>query len=443
MKVSEIKPPFKSLKSRPIILKGVRQNNLKNVSVEFPAKKLSVVTGLSGSGKSSLVFDTLYAEGQRRYVESLSTYTRQFLAKMPKPELDSIQNIPPAIALEQRNHVLNSRSTVGTQTEVVDYMRLLYAKAGRTYCVDCQNEVKKLDSQTILNWGMEWLPGRKALIVAPIIANEPSVEKKGKKKPKAAKKKPTAPGTVFQILKEQGFARVLWKKSAKNFEVYELDDPASFPKIKPDSIQNEELFVVVDRLRINTKESSEKEIVETRSRILDSIDQSTAIGRGKVAFFDLDSEEFKLFDSRFSCIKCGREHRLPEPHLFSFNSPMGACPKCSGFGHTLELDEALVVPDPSQTLKNGALDPFSKPSFSDWQKALFRFAERQGISIGKRYRELTPSEKKLLWYGSETDDTFPGVVAVFEELKRYKYKLHIRVFIRRYQTQSVCPDCHG
>src|ERR1700758_3515922 len=156
------------MSKKPIRVVGVRQNNLKNITVEFPARQLSVVTGLSGSGKSSLVFDTLYAEGQRRYVESLSTYTRQFLEKMPKPDLDSIENIPPAIALEQKNHVVNSRSTVGTQTEIVDYLRVLFAKIGHTFCVDCGTEVKKLDAMTILDWAANWLPGRKALIVAPV-----------------------------------------------------------------------------------------------------------------------------------------------------------------------------------------------------------------------------------------------------------------------------------
>src|SRR3954468_14249634 len=168
--------------SRPVRLVRVRQNNLKNVTVEFPSRKLSVVTGLSGSGKSSLVFDTLYAEGQRRYVESLSTYTRQFLEKMPKPDLDSIENIPPAIALEQKNHVVNSRSTVATQTEIVDYLRVLFGKVGRTFCIDCGSEVKKIDAQTILDWGIGWLPGRKALIVAPVSQDsEPAAPAKGKK----------------------------------------------------------------------------------------------------------------------------------------------------------------------------------------------------------------------------------------------------------------------
>jgi excinuclease ABC subunit A len=443
--------------SRTIRLTRVRQNNLKAISVEFPSRKISVVTGLSGSGKSSLVFDTLYAEGQRRYVESLSTYTRQFLEKMPKPDLDSIENIPPAIALEQKNHVVNSRSTVGTQTEVVDYLRVLFAKIGRTFCINCGGDVRRLDSQTILDWSTEWLPGKKGLIVAPAFAQALSTmdpkdvaKAKANKKKKAAakgtKKKPgktsvgsadsatpDSPLSLFKVLKEQGFQRVLLRSEAtQKFEVLDLEEITSIPTGKSD------IFIVVDRLRITDSPD-----VDTRGRLLDSIDQALAIGRGRIGFFDMDSEEFKTFDNHFACIQCGREHRIPEPHLFSFNSPIGACAECSGFGFTLNLDEALVVPDPTRTIKNGALDPFAKPSLSEWQKDLFRFAERHGISVGKRYRDLTGTEKKLLWNGDPDDSTFPGVIACFEELKRWKYKLYIRVFIRRYQTQSLCPVCHG
>jgi excinuclease ABC subunit A len=454
-------------KKPPIRLQGVRQNNLKNVTAEFPARRLSVVTGLSGSGKSSLVFDTLYAEGQRRYVESLSTYTRQFLEKMPKPELDAVANIPPAIALEQKNHVINSRSTVGTQTEVVDYLRLLFAKIGRTECLNCGGEVRKLDSQTVLGWAVDWLPGRKALIVAPIAApgeSDPArAGKKGRGKARKSAPKPAAKGaaragkaaaigkaakgasldSLFAVLREQGLRRVLWRPGdgqAATPVVLDLDETGSpdFPKVKPDALAKGELYTVVDRLRVTDADDA-----TLRSRLLDSIDQATAIGHGRLGFHDLDSREWREFDSRYACVDCGREHREPEPNLFSFNSPIGACPRCSGFGHTLELDESLVVPDPSKTLKNGAIDPFSKPSFADWQDDLFRFAERHGISIGKRYRELTPAQRGLLWNGSPGDQTFPGILACFDQLKKWKYKLHVRVFIRRYQNQSLCPDCRG
>lgn len=419
--------------ARSIRLNGVRQNNLKNISVELPSRQITVITGLSGSGKSSLAFDTLYAEGQRRYVESLSTYTRQFLEKMPKPDLDSIENIPPAIALEQKNHVLNSRSTVGTQTEIVDYLRLLYSKIGKTSCLNCGGEVTQLNSQSILDWAANWLPNRKALIVAPAETSSEQAVPKGKaKKTKKAVPAALSRDTLLQVLREQGFQRVLLKSPKNQFEVLDLEE-------NPKDLQGE-LFVVVDRLRVT--EVPDK---DTRGRLLDSIDQAIAIGRGKIGFFDLESSEWKTFDHRFSCIQCGLEHRVPEPHLFSFNSPIGACPQCSGFGHTLDLDEALVVPDPNLTLKEGAIDPFTKPSLSEWQKDLFRFLSHHNIPIHKKYSELTISQKNLIWKGdpSESKKSFPGILPCFEELKRWKYKLHIRVFIRRYQSQTLCSLCKG
>lgn len=424
--------------SNPIRLTRVRQNNLKNISVEIPAKQLTVVTGLSGSGKSSLVFDTLYAEGQRRYIESLSTYTRQFLEKMPKPDLDGIENIPPAIALEQKNHVVNSRSTVGTQTEIFDYLRVLYARVGHTFCPDCQQEIKKLDAQSILDWSLKWLPGKKALIAAPLAAPpQPKIKKKSHQPVKLV--------SLFQILREQGYQRVLFvphrkhKNKSPAVQLIELEDLEAFARESELPAFEAGLFyVVVDRLRLTADPDR-----DTQSRILDSIEQALSVGHGQVVFYDLDQKEWKAFDSRFACTQCGKEYRTPEPHLFSFNSPLGACSHCSGFGYTLDLDESLVVPDPTKTLKNGAIDPFSKPSAADWQKALFRFAERHGISIGKRYQELTASERKLLWEGDPKDSTFPGIIACFEELKRWKYKIHVRVFIRRYQSQSLCLQCQG
>ncbi len=444
---------------RPIRLVGVRQNNLKSVNVEFPARQISVVTGLSGSGKSSLVFDTLYAEGQRRYVESLSTYTRQFLEKMPKPEVDRVENIPPAIALEQKNHIVNSRSTVGTQTEIVDYLRVLFAKVGRTYCVDCGSEVKRLDSGVILDWAKEWLPGRKALILAPFVHPEaPGLDGKkpkrsAKKAPKKSAKKGKAvaevgkfkPATLLQILREQGFSRIYAGGSGKAGELHAIEDLTA-PGFDLAALFAKDLYIVVDRLKVSKTDLADdaEDGGSSRARVLDAIDQSLAIGRNRVAFVDLDdAKAWKLFDVRFACVNCGREHRVPEPNLFSFNSPIGACPACSGFGHNLELDETLMVPDPTKTIKGGAIDPFTKPSFSEWQKDLFRFAERQGIAITKRYSELTPSQRKLLWDGTPDDRSFLGIRGCFADLARYKYKLHVRVFIRRYQTQSLCQTCHG
>ena len=451
---------------RPIRLVGVRQNNLKSVNVEFPARQISVVTGLSGSGKSSLVFDTLYAEGQRRYVESLSTYTRQFLEKMPKPEVDRVENIPPAIALEQKNHIVNSRSTVGTQTEIVDYLRVLFAKIGRTYCVDCGHEVKRLDSGVLLDWAKEWLPGRKALILAPFVRPESTGEGGKKKATKKTAKKATSktksgaapaaakgfkPATLLQIIREQGFSRIYAVLPAKagvaagRGELHAIEDLTA-PGFDLDALFAKDLYIVIDRLKLAKEDLADAATDggSARARVLDAIDQSLAIGRNRVAFADLDDPKaWKAFDVRFACVECGREHRVPEPNLFSFNSPIGACPACSGFGHNLELDEALLVPDPTKTLKGGAIDPFTKPSFSEWQKDLFRFAERQGIAITKRYSELTPAQRTLLWDGSPDDKSFPGIRGCFADLARYKYKLHVRVFIRRYQNQTICLTCRG
>ena len=433
---------------RSIRLNRVRQNNLKTITVEFPFRKLSVVTGLSGSGKSSLAFDTLYAEGQRRYVESLSTYTRQFLEKMPKPDLDSIENIPPSIALEQKNSVLNSRSTVATQTELVDYLRVLFAKIGHTKCIDCGQPVSPVNSQTILDWAKTWLPHRRAYVLAPFLGlqpPEPQKKQKGKSKTKAstktqAKKKTEITATLIQTLKEQGYQRILIQPTLGEPELIDLGEALPTETIQRDP--SAQIFLVIDRLKISQETLDD----DARGRLLDSIQQALSIGHGQMQFLDLTpgaAHPSQSFQSGYACVQCGREHRVPEPHLFSFNSPVGACSKCSGFGFTLDLDEALVVPDPAKTLAKGAIDPFSKPSHADWQRDLFRFAERHGISIAKRYRDLTSSEKKLIWQGDPNDSTFPGIVACFEELKRWKYKLHIRVFIRRYQSQTLCTECHG
>lgn len=413
--------------NRNIELIGVRQNNLKNIHVSLPARKISVITGLSGSGKSSLAFDTLYAEGQRRYVESLSTYTRQFLDKMPKPDVDTIKNIPPAIALEQRNTILNSRSTVGTQTEIIDYLRLLFASIGETFCIECGTRVEKIDAQVILQWAKKELPGKKILLTAPLIAWKPK---------KTSAKKTTQ--TLLQALQEQGYRRVLWKTS-----LIDLDDNTEdgLDRIPWTAIEREELLVVVDRVKFSSHETMTDP--DTQTRLLDSIEQCLKISHGRILFFNSDDKSKKRFDTRFACPSCGKEHPLPEPQLFSFNSPLGACSRCNGFGHTLELDERLIVPDPNKTLKNGAIDPFSKPSYQEWQRDLFRFAERHGISIGKRYRDLNAAEKKLLWNGDPKDSTFPGIIACFEEMKKWKYKIHVRVFVRRYQKQSLCPECEG
>ena len=421
--------PESSLTPKPsnrlIKLIGVRHNNLKNITVTFPSKKITVVTGLSGSGKSSLAFETLYAEGQRRFVESLSTYTRQFMEKMPKPDLDGVENIPPSIALEQRNRIVNSRTTVGTQTEIVDFLRILYAKIGHTFCTNCGEPVVRVDTDAIHQAAMKWFVGRKGVIAAPF------------QKPSDKKIKLDA---ILTMLKEQGYRRLLWVANKNKRELLDLEDLGSdvFPALPPQAVEKEQLFVVTDRLKLSSEVDS-----ETKNRIRDSVEQALAMGRSNIVFFDLDTGEKKAFKEQFACGSCGTEHRIPEPMLFSFNSPLGACKRCSGFGFLLDIDEKLVVPDVTKTLKNGAIDPLSKPSFSDAQDNLFRFVERHGISIGKKYCDLTKEEKRLIWQGDPKDKTFSGILGVFDELAKKKYKLHVRVFIRRYQTQTLCPECEG
>jgi excinuclease ABC subunit A len=445
--------PFQ-LEKRAIRVLGARQNNLKNINVQFPARRLSVITGLSGSGKSSLAFDTIYAEGQRRYVESLSTYTRQFLEKMPKPDVESIENIPPALALEQRNPILNARSTVGTQTEITDYLRILFARAGETECLNCGSHVQKITPEAITQESLLWLPHRKAMIAAPLFTHTPEPSLSSKKKKKKKKKKKLGSGsaqlsaprleTLMQVLREQGYRRLLYV-SRKNTtpKIFDLEDfkdeiPA---QISEKNLNAGKLWVVVDRIRLKDTEAASDP--EVQSRIFDSIDQAVKIGKGRVELFDLDSPESRKFDCRFACLQCGLEHQTPEPNFFSFNSPLGACDHCSGFGYTLDIDEEKVVPDPSLPLRKGALDPLSKPSYLAWQKDLLRFAERLKISTTKPYAQLTARQKELLWNGSEQSDVFPGVLGFFDKLSLKKYKIHVRVFIRRYQSQTLCRHCKG
>jgi excinuclease ABC subunit A len=396
-----------------IKLTGVRQNNLKNIHVQFPHGKLTVVTGLSGSGKSSLVFDTLYAEGQRRYIESLSPYTRQFLEKMAKPDVDRIENIPPAIALEQRHHAAGPRSTVSSQTEIEHYLRLLFAKLGKTQCLRCQGSVQSIHASWILNWAQSWIPHRKALILAPFHLQKASLLQ-----------------DALDFLKQQGFQRLWIADPIEQGEMLLLEN------FSPQALEKKNLFVVLDRVRTT-------DFQEDQAQILNSIEQALAIGQGKISFVDLSSSTSQSFTSGFACIQCGLPHHLPEPSLFSFQSPIGACPDCSGFGTTLHLDPEKIIPDPQKTLKNGAIDPLSKPSLAHLEKKLFRFLEDHGISIGTRYADLTEKAKKWIWEGDPNHPQFPGIQGCFEQLKRFTYKAPIRILIRRYQKQITCTSCEG
>jgi excinuclease ABC subunit A len=403
----------------PITLKGVKQNNLKNIDVEIPQRKLTVITGLSGSGKSTLAFETLYAEGQRRYVESLSTYTRQFLEKMPKPELDSIENIPPAIALEQRNTVMNSRSTVATQTEMLDYLRLFFSKVGTLKCKVCGEIVIDITPIQLHKVMLARGVGKKFALLAPLAFSSDS---KSKSK--------TFLESYFAILSEQGFRRVFWSKQKIWADLAEAP-----PKgLTPEALYNGELFLLMDRFNFTPFKTVSDLDKDTLSRYSDSLDQALKYGHEKVIYLDLDSLDFKVFQTGFACLECGTNYPKPSPNLFSFNSPIGACTRCNGFGFTLDLDEKKIIPNPNTPLDDGCIDPLDKPSARDEYRNFIKNCQKKGIRPSQSYANLTAVQKKFVW--GEIEDHF-------KDLETQRYKFHVRIFIRRYQSPSVCSVCHG
>lgn len=411
------------MRPRPtqIRLHGVRQNNLKNISLDFPLRKWTVVTGVSGSGKSSLAFETLYAEGQRRFVDSLSTYTRQFFEKIPKPAVDSIENIPPALALEQRNRVLNSRSTVGSQTELVDLFRILWARLGKIDCEKCGSEVRLRDMemlvQSVLNWGSAKKGGRKILLLAPVTAPIP--------KQVAA---------VLRMMREQGFVRLALDREVKPIEEWEELWSKKIPKTLPKQWE-----LVMDRFKVpDTFDGTQRAELEMRLR--DTVALGLRAGRSLLRAWDMDSagdtsknDEIILSD-RFACVQCGHPHPPLEPNLLNANSPVGACSRCSGFGFTLELDPEKIVLNPHFSLKRDAIDPWSKPSAEPWKKYAFRMLEKADVSLTAPFDSLPLADRNKVW---------DLIREYFAELATKKYKLHVRVMIRRYQIQQKCPDCDG
>jgi excinuclease ABC subunit A len=410
-----------------ISLEGVRQNNLKNFNLEIPLGKLTVITGVSGSGKSSLAFDTLYAEGSRRYMESLSTYARQFLEKMPRPEVDAITNVPPALALEQRNSIVNNRTTLAAMTEIYDYLRLLFASLGSQNCRACgHHDVSFQDSSSHLTRILKLPEGTRFYLLAPVAEEDPPAlpeKKKSKKKP-APKEAGSIP--MGQSLFQKGYQRIFYRG-----EVIDLSSPEG-QTFSP--LDDTPPYALVDRFVRN------ESLAEDPSRLSDSLEQALLMGNGSARVHLLDGGEALTLTSGYSCTKCGTIHTPPSPPLFSSNSPLGACPTCSGFGEILELDEELIVPDKAKALRDGAVDPFSKPSYLDWQKELLKALEKRGVPGYTRYSDLKDSDREFLWQGG---NGFAGINGYFEELKGWKYKLHVRVFIRRYQSLRLCPSCKG
>ncbi len=417
-----------------IIVRGARVNNLKNVSFSIPVEKMTVVTGVSGSGKSSLAFDTIYAEGQRRYVESLSAYARQFLERMDKPDVDEVLGIPPAIAIRQKNSTRNPRSTVGTQTEVYDYLRLLYARVGTTFCRVCGREVHKDSPESSAQEVLETLPeGARFYVLFPAEAGL-RVEENGAGKSSSKSKKKTAKQTTsaafdrravtahVMSLMQRGFTRLLVE--GRTLELRTPDDytRADFAGV----------YVLVDRLVARA---------DVRERLVDSFETCFIEGHGSSLIQTADAEPRSLkFSERFECKYDGTVYAQPEPRLFSFNNPFGACPTCQGFGNTIGLDLDLVIPNPQLSLADGAVEPWTKPQY-DWARAeLRRFARQERIPLDVPFQELTRQQQKAVVDGK---NGWSGVRGFFEWLETKKYKLHVRVFLAKYRGYTRCPDCGG
>ena len=419
-----------------IRVRGARVHNLKNIDVSIPHNAITVVTGVSGSGKSSLAFDTLYAEGQRRYIESLSAYARQFLERIEKPDVDEVTGIAPAISIRQKNSTRNPRSTVATATEIYDYLRLLYARAGRTFCLNCGEEVRKDTFDEIAARVMALPEGTRFYVLYELkISAEPAASSatSARRSRSAANSRP-APDAIRQTLgslRKRGFNRLY--QAGRVFEFATPEDLLDIDFAKP-------AWVLVDRLVLSP---------DIRSRLVDSVEICYREGRGEAiiefARDPADAEnvpERMVFSERFTCKKCAAIYQEPEPRLFSFNNPYGACPRCQGFGNTVDFDLDRVVADKSKSLAEGAIEPWTKPRYRSLAMDLKKFARAKGIPIDEPFRDLTAAQRDAIVEGDKKEG-FPGIKGFFEWLERKKYKLHVRVFLSRYRGYATCLDCGG
>ncbi len=453
-----------------IVIRGARTHNLKNVDVSLPKEQLIVVTGVSGSGKSSLAFDTVYAEGQRRYVESLSAYARQFLERMEKPDVDQIDGICPAIAIRQKNSLRNPRSTVGTTTELHDYLRLLFARIGRTICRQCGNEVIQETAEIAAKDLLALRRGTKLLIGfgMPVVSvplgvqhdanasidgvveqreSAQSVIGKGhsnagsstrkRRNSSDPKVRPNKAGSepivgAIESLRRKGFGRI-----------YYAGQVVSFDDVDPATLKGEQVIhVIVDRVKTGP---------DMLSRLTDSIETAYQEGGGKAFAIELGSRSSSSgadaevtqhrFSERFECRPCQIQYEVPQPRLFSFNSPFGACQTCHGFGNIIELDMNLVVPDCAKSINKDAIEPWSKPHYRSHLAALKRAARGHGIRMSVPWEELSDEERRFVIEGD--GKSYKGIQGFFQSLERKKYKVHVRVFLSRYRGYLTCPDCGG
>jgi excinuclease ABC subunit A len=414
-----------------IVVRGARVHNLKNIDLEIPHNTLTVMTGVSGSGKSSLAFDTIYAEGQRRYVESLSAYARQFLERIEKPDADLIEGIAPAVAIRQKNATRNPRSTVATATEIYDYLRLLYARIGRTFCSVCGQEIKKDTVDEVADRIVALPEGTRLQVLFPLQSppQPPQTEKtKGRR---AAKKKKAKAEDNFLLkerlfeLRKRGFLRLY-----QNGNVIDFSTPEALLEVN----FAEPVHVAIDRIVV---------AADVRSRVVDAVEQGYREA-GEVIFETVPRETEPVrrfrFSQRFECKNEGTKYEEPEPRLFSFNNPYGACPKCQGFGNTIDFDLNLVIPNKALSLAEGAIEPWTKPKYKPLGAEMKRYARAAGIPLDVPWQDLTPAQQNYILKG---DDKWWGVRGFFDYLERKKYKLHVRVFLSRYRGYSVCPDCSG
>ena len=409
-----------------IRVKGARVNNLKNVEVDIPRNKLVVVTGLSGSGKSSLAFDTLYAEGQRRYVESLSSYARQFLGRMKKPECDFIQGLPPAIAIEQKVSSRNPRSTVGTSTEIYEYLRLLFARVGKTYSPVTGQLVKKHDTEDIVACMRTYSPGTRFTVLAPLVIREGRT-----------------PQEQLTVAMQQGFARVEYNGEVMRIEeVLEkltidksllIDDKVQTPNDNNSqfSILNSQLNIVIDRLSVDDSK-------ETISRLIDSTETAFYEGGGTCMLRFYPAGILHTFSKEFEAD--GITFEEPTEQLFSFNSPMGACPTCGGFGRVIGIDEQLVIPNSALSVYDGCVVCWRGDKMSAWRDEFIHLAAKDNFPIFTPYYELTQAQKDYLWHGPRTK---PCIDSFFKMLEENQYKIQYRVMLARYRGKTLCPTCRG
>jgi excinuclease ABC subunit A len=395
-----------------IVVRNARQHNLKGIDVDLPRRALVVLTGPSGSGKSSLAFDTLYAEGQRRYVESLSTYAKQFLERMEKPAVDLVDGISPAVAIEQKNPTKTSRSTVGTATETYDYLRLLWARAGKTHCPACNREVKPDTVQSVSDAVLSLPADTRIMIAFPL--------------PRSAR---ISHERVVENLRALGFMRVMVAD-----EMLDLDDPSALEpqQLGHDLAGAEEVLVIVDRTTVSP---------EARERVADSVNTAFAEGEGEVRIIRAGEKRQLKFNDTAKCPDHPDIKFLdPTPRLFSFNNPYGSCQKCTGFGATLEYDESCIVPNPERSLREGAVDPWEMPRYKTKRSRLLTYAKKKGVDVDKPWHQLPAKFRNEIIDGVRG---FEGVIPFLVSKEEKRYKQYIRVFLRRYQTARTCPECGG